>query len=1052
MAIRHGQHNRFNHPISWNFGEIEGYQFAGTADTIYQNYEDTDRPGRYLPRLYYTLVKPLTSGSYPIGHDGKRLAPGSELCIHAVPMISNFDEGTCKQDKITYKWDYVEDLIDIHNLFGNPPSKLKCWLINQPDGLDVKYWYGITANPFLITTWSQGMSTYLLNTEKIGSAEPKNSFYVYDSGYDLAPALLSVNSDPIRHKAFRCGNGGTGSYTGTPDSGWFRHACLRNIEYTDNKGDKKTRTFMIYFDIDHKFYAFPTSSRLKDKPKEGAEGSSKYGYVPMSDVVVATVPWPSVIDETKIGRNLPEQYRPDWSFSHDGKHAVCIARIIDEPWTDQGIRSCVKKDNALIDVYDISPIMVEIGFELNITGDNPEDFSFTIALKRVIDPIETGRSIVSAQYSVKNFKDKDVKADDLIILEYEMRMTDIVVPTKAISYDVNNGGDILSITTPVGDYLINPNKAVIAKVKNIGKLNKDGDTLFKWCAYYSSEFYDQHDYNETTSYDPEIIFYHAYKSSYNSIINDSNININDWFNKLDHTIILLQRIYYHSLIQSIELSTLSFVTSSIMIVNGDNFGWREVKHESMSGVNQLFIAFGNEVSSIYKGNALLKDQIMDLHYLKTFTPHVESYKLFDLRAKINSDFNEPLIGNYVFTNTNYTSSIFIDNTYLVRDGVLPQYNNYNNPTLFGSFWYQSDLSVSFDREELFAKANVQDITINYGYETSVKNRVFNCADVRSVGISNNNYIANLNTYYPNYVNTRSFEVYPKLFTFFDASQFHRPGAVHQLQSEDRQTSTTEGEPRFFNYPIGKIFFNRVYNLTMSGTNSTKDQIRTHPNGSYAVFTLPIIAFKEKHSMGFYGDNDNISMEFTDGAGTIETEQLILDKIHIVYEYTNKATKTIEYFTKDTTHLDMMNLAFKKDLKLDDYEFKLQPNGNSYLGSPYNPNIYLGGLSLQKKWENPSLSQLFSLIPNGVHNASFPFDTSKVIGCNVYSEYNLLAPTNQMSLEILSNVWFYNFTAFSSITTNPLYQKSYLELYCPTPRMESLFYFSNAYIDRDENNA
>ncbi len=331
---RVGSNNKTVQRISWNFGEIEGYQFAGTADKRYQDFEDTAHPGRYFPRMYYTLVKPLTSGGYPIGHDGKRLAPGSELCVHAVPMISNFGEGSCKQDKITYKWKFVGNLMDIHNLFGNPPSQLKCWLINQPDGLDVKYWYGITANPFLITTWSQGMSTFYFNANIRLSSTIKNSFCQIDNGYDLSPSLLTINDDPIRYKEFRCGNGGIRTSELPPDSGWFRHACLRSIEYTDKDGIKKTRTFMIYYDVDHKFYAFPISSRLKNKPTEGNESVNKYGYVPMSDVITSIVPWPGAVDKTKIGRDEKTQYRPDWSFSHDGKHAVCIARIIDEPWTD----------------------------------------------------------------------------------------------------------------------------------------------------------------------------------------------------------------------------------------------------------------------------------------------------------------------------------------------------------------------------------------------------------------------------------------------------------------------------------------------------------------------------------------------------------------------------------------------------------------------------------------------------------------------------------------------------------------------------------------------
>jgi len=738
--------------------------------------------------------------------------------------------------------------------------------------------------------------------------------------------------------------------------------------------------------------------------------------------------------------------------------------------------------------------MVEIDFALEVTGDKPEDFIFEIKLGRVINPKETGRGIVSAQYAVKDFLDHGVKADDLIVLEYEMRMTDMVVRTPILypaalfsltSEDFtlfaifmnqtnlfspipnsppppnneNYYSKVFDYVLPSSNYLIKPNLAAIAKIKNIKKSGIEGTTLFKWCAYYSSDLRVEQKLNSL--YD-NLVFFNVLNSDYNQIVDDSQIKLDDWFSEVTSTLgvtstlevsVKSQKISYHTAIHSIELSTLSYVVSSIISVKGMHIKRSDgIRNESISGVNQVLVAFGKEVSREYKGNVKLKKQAEDLFDL-TGSPYIENYKIFDLRAYINSQPVEPVTSPYwsisgigipLIVDTIYEDNLLLINTPPVFDVRLDG--------LLGNAGSTVGNAGSFVGTELiqrfFAKSNIQNITINYGNSVEVKNRTFNCAIILSCGMKttgNQIYYYYINrSYFNNYNSGESFVLSPTIYSLFDSFEFVRPGLVHQ----NTETFVVDGTPQFFGYEFGKVFFDRVYNMTMNTTNNVQDQLRTHPNGSYAVFTLPLIAFKQKHSM-FFDPRNLKDLTVADGAGTIETEQLILDKIHIVYEYNNKKENSIERFTKDTTHIEMMNKAFNKSLTVKDYEFSLQANGNDYLAVDFGRGVYLGGLSLEKKWENPSLTTIYSLIPNGTHNGSFPYDSSKVIGSDVLCEYNaydlMLGIANSF---FLFTTYYYNTI---SITYNTLYKKSYLGLYCPTPRMESLFYFSNPYIDRDENN-
>jgi hypothetical protein len=1136
MTTRHGQHNKINHPISWNFGGVEGYQFAGTGETRVQNYEDPTIPGRFLPRLYHTLVKPLTSGGKPVDETGKPLSPGAELVVHAVPMISNFNEGESTQGKKTYKWDYIEDLMEIHNFLGKPPRKLKAWLINQPDGQQQNFWHGIKANKFLLTTWSQGKKTlYIHDKNKRSAAFVGNQEDYRDDGYDAAPSIYSVTSDPVIGKDYRPGIGSAGIESAA-DTDWFRHGCIQIVKYTvydDNgKAIEKTRDFMIYFDIEHKFYAFPTAARLKDKPKTGMESINAYGYVPMSHVKKLDVPWPTNVDKDKIGKNVETQYRPDWSFSHNGKKAVCVALIIDEPWTSGSvITSSVYLDNEVQDIKESSPIMIEIEFTINVTGKELDAFDFEITLGRVIDPEETGRSIVYADYAVKDFQDKGVKADDLIILEYEMFRTDMTIPTPALhllktyegvqyavddyckpfglpfptntslqnsylsyksslaaynkmaeewdepyplppfvhyyvlnplpdttttlGYCASSAGGIIINTNSYshigdpyivdeGNYLIQPNLASIAKVKNLGTNNLDGPVLFEWCAHYSSK---QIYKNQNFDFEEGLIFNHAKFDDFNTLINDTFIKPDAWLSAPESPPEtwyegIVQDVFYQASIQSIELSTLSFCIAASMSFSGRHFktGTRifNTKEESMSGALQILTVFGEEVLKQYKGFPLIENQLETIYRLTSTKPNIKSskYKKFDLRATIDSSPTTPrMVQLDQWNPPNYAdlqhfSYFDINSTY---PGVyfLPTYPGwaYNPPN---------------EQQECFVKANTQTLTINDGINNEFKFRVFNSARV-------NNTNDNMFKFYTNYkVTDNVFS--PTVFTYFDSVFCFRPGFIRQetSSSNDGTVVNTEGSSFFVGYPFGKIYFNRVHVLTTHPTSNTNNKLSTHPNGSWAIYTMPIVVYTEKHSMLFEITSGSEVCTIANGAGTITKEQLIIDKIHMVYQHTDTKTKTITNFIKDTTHLEMFNKAFNKSYALEDYEFKITNTGNSYIPfSEWNALFYTGGFKLEDKFVNPALETIPEHPKNAFHEGGLgDTDISKIFSPFFIREFAEIGFFFDSAFQTVNKP---HHSKFNYMTNSFVVEPGVLFQYVPTPRMEAMFFFQNPYIDRTENN-
>lgn len=1140
----------------YNFGWIEGYQFAGTDEILYKNYPDPGVPGRYFPRLRYVLVKPLHRNGRPINEEGKFLKPGEELVTHAVPMISNFDEGekkyTYNDKQITYKWDYIVDLMDTHNVFNkNVNRKLKLWDVNQPDGCDVSYWYGIKANPFLITTWAQDRDLFFYDDYKYYTDHHwYNKQPFRDDGYDAAISMIKVNADPVRSKAFRVGKGIYGSESSTEGQDWGRHGCFCEIKYLTIEGVEAKREFMIFYDVEHKFYAFPTKARGLESPDDGTEANPLYGYVDLKYTKIVEVPWPDKVDGALIGKDLENhQYRPTWRFSHDGKHAVCIARIIDEPWKDGVISSkTIKKSlDGTVDLKSWYPILVELEFKIEVTGDALEDFTFEIKRKRVIDPEITGRSMVLADYAVRDFPDHNVVADDLIVLEYEMYVGEFTLPTMKmntyykqkvdfwlippdevegnIRYNYHDEGYRLVqagyaeddiernpsffeygldcspvVTVKQGNYLIDPNKVTLAKVKNLGKKNIDGDVIFEWLAHYSSNYMDSY---RPEGGDHEKIFVCIDKENYDLRVIDFPIKMKDWFTYLDLSDFegneglpryCRHAIFYHTAIQAIELNTLSFVLLPTLRLQGAhqcfdsgssvNFylfrnqtssGRFRLNEESISGVLQVVYAFGKEDKELlkYAGHPLLKSEIESMFRQESSCPNWTWYTKFDLRGEIDAYPIEPSITKFKIEYKRTTYYYYYD-----EDGVLDRtveeetdlgkdYEFIDDMTylpLSLGFTYNEYHRVSSLQDGVFVRCNIQDLTIRYGDRTRSITRVMNCAELYErfgFSIMNGVSIPGFEHYFDIYKSIgnftddlyAAFTIGQKIFGYFDSFQQLRPGIVHRELSRPSYQGDHEfvddksvGNPGFIGFPFGKIHFQRVYDLTINPTSAAYNQFRTHPNGSWAVRMYPVIVFTEKHGTfrdyTRYSDGDDGYFYFEPkhtGAGDINYTQLNLDKIHLVYTRKDKITGVVEEFFKDTTHLKELNKAFDKNYTEKDYEYKLSKKDSTY--SLYGD--YSGGMRLESTWVCPLFNEFYDLIPNVRHGVFTVFDTSKPISPGLLYESFRIG----FVLDNASNCT--NNTRIHSCITSEFIDTGF-DMQPQTPCMESLFYFHEPYIDREEN--
>ncbi|MBK9952839.1 MAG: hypothetical protein IPP10_15430 [Candidatus Competibacteraceae bacterium] len=385
------------------------YQFIGTGPTAYKNY--LAATGRYIPKVYAVLVE--AKNGILVGR----------------PLVSSVEAPSVDE------WTYEPDP-------RKTDESLFCTPAHQWDGSGVRPHFFVDTThgkrnvPWLVTQWQQSHPL-----DNFGKLSGEIYWYTKDTGYDFAPTLFEESAP------------NTGRIL-APESNWYQSAAL--LETQD-------RRFIVMVDADNIFYCYPTSGYTPELQPGQDPLLGQKGNVPALYVKSQSCPWPTDADPA------PNTLRPLWNFAPDGTKAVCVTAVREAQW---GISAIYDDAGAKVnDLYDDYPVLVEVTFTVDVTGPNPEDFTFDVARTKVIDSRIDHRCPVAAGYAIRSMRDGAVVIGDLLILEYR-HYTDL---PEMCRFDYNDGTDDLY-------WPERPNKAVEAVVV---KYNGTAFTdLFGWLVYY----------------------------------------------------------------------------------------------------------------------------------------------------------------------------------------------------------------------------------------------------------------------------------------------------------------------------------------------------------------------------------------------------------------------------------------------------------------------------------------------------------------------------------------------------------------------------------------
>lgn len=423
--------------ITLRGGFSGAYQFVGSLDWLYKTYRDPSFPtgiDRMLPLGYATLV--TLKGITP----------------HATPLVSSAEAS------LQNAWRYTADPTQTDHYLQMTPA-------HQWDGMGVLQWYGPTADvprrnvPHLITGWQQAHPCEGLGWYGSGSG---SRFVTLDMAYDFGPTLFSSNPLVGSNKS--------------PDSDWYGQAAWRTVD-----SPLGSRTFIIMVDVNSVFYCYPTEG-YGDTILFGTYTGQK-GNVPAALTQSQTCPWPAWVTHEDLGMlavnaSVPTtthkaRLRPLWTFNHAGTRAACITARRAANWNDAYFNSEFYDDTGTLQTTYLEdyPGLVEVAFEISITGTLLSQFTFTVTLHQDIYCEVDHRCPVAVGYAVREMG--DVSLDTLLLLEYR-HYVDNPALTRG---PTNNHGGVDTYT------LHRPNKATVAVVS--AQTDAGWVEARRWLAYYA---------------------------------------------------------------------------------------------------------------------------------------------------------------------------------------------------------------------------------------------------------------------------------------------------------------------------------------------------------------------------------------------------------------------------------------------------------------------------------------------------------------------------------------------------------------------------------------
>jgi hypothetical protein len=232
------------------------------------------------------------------------------------------------------------------------------------------------------------------------SAGASASLATADATYDYPPVLFG---------------GLKGVYEG-PETEWWRRAALCRAT-TGDRG----RTFIVMVDITHVFHAYPLDVREADFIAWDRNG--QFPNIKAENIKSAPCPWPDWVTVGAVGQAAMESgvtlgemrtvLQPLWRFNHAGTRAICVAAHRAEPWENARI---IFSDGSMIDRQEDTPGWVEVAMSLEITGDGPMEFTFSVSLSAHYDARTGWAAPVDVGYLARPIGDDP--ADARVVLEY----------------------------------------------------------------------------------------------------------------------------------------------------------------------------------------------------------------------------------------------------------------------------------------------------------------------------------------------------------------------------------------------------------------------------------------------------------------------------------------------------------------------------------------------------------------------------------------------------------------------------------------------------------
>lgn len=392
-------------------GEQFGYQFTATGDT--------GRVEQGPPPLDWVTLR----AGYSVGCDIKS-KPGTGGLPKEDLKVNAYAAGSTAEESPNGEWQFSADLLDMggflphkapwqishineHTYYHSENGELKPWpvLVNAWVSSDPSNGRGINgigaAKKFL---YSGSYATTEGNTYY--NTSPVTSF---DVTYDVSPSFST-------EKKKRPLAGGL-----TPDSDWYTRAAFRVV----NHPEFGRRTFIVMSDVSGTFHVYPTNSETDPGLAQGttyADQQIKTNVKPgfAQSLRIPFPEWCRQSDGTKacdfynefgieeyadVHKLVSTYPHYQWAFNSTCTKAAAVVfedmpalvGATTEPWSWRSYTELYPPDAGVTYTVDHGkhgefpirqglPGLLELSIQIEITGENPGDFTFALEVAQAIRP------------------------------------------------------------------------------------------------------------------------------------------------------------------------------------------------------------------------------------------------------------------------------------------------------------------------------------------------------------------------------------------------------------------------------------------------------------------------------------------------------------------------------------------------------------------------------------------------------------------------------------------------------------------------------------------